>query len=122
MELIKINEDERGFIYVVKDLLEGNKEFTLLEIKKGAARGGCLHSKDEYFAVISGKVKIISGDKEWEAKAGDSGSFLANTPHAFIGIEDSIISEWGMTFQEKTLNLKDDSLRKLVDETNQKNL
>ncbi|KHO47133.1 cupin domain-containing protein [Candidatus Pacearchaeota archaeon] len=122
MELVKINEDKRGFIYVVKDLLEGGKEFTILEIKKGAARGGCLHSKDEYFVIISGKVKIILGSKEWEVKTGESGTFPANTPHAFIGIEDSIISEWGMTFQEKDLDRKEEFLRRIVDETNKKNI
>ena len=122
MELAKINEDKRGFVYVVNGLLEEKREFTILEIKKGAARGGCLHSKDEHFVVISGRVKIIYGDKEWEAKAGESGTFLANVPHAFIGIEDSIISEWGLTFEEKDLNRKDDSLRRIVDEANKKNL
>ena len=120
MELKKVHEDKRGFIYVISDLLNERREFTILEIKKGAARGGCLNSKDENFVIIKGKVKVICGQKEWEAKTGESGTFLANIPHAFIAIEDSIVSEWGITTQEKELDRKEPSLKRIVDEINEK--
>lgn len=118
MKLEKIHEDARGGIYLVKDLLEDNKEFTFMEIKKGYARGGCIHSNKEYFAVVKGKVKFIIGDDEKIFEAGASGYYNAGTPHAFIGLEDSIVSEWGITTEEKNLDKKDSALRKMVDEIN----
>ena len=121
MELKLIHEDKRGYIYLVENLLEDNKEFTFMEIKKGFARGGCVHSNKEYFAVIKGKVKLILGDKEKNLNAGSSGFLPAGTPHAFIGIEDSIVSEWGITSEEKKLDKKDTVLRKIVDDTNNSN-
>lgn len=121
MELKKIHEDERGFIYIVKDLLEGNKEFSFLEIKRGYARGGCMHSKNENFVVIKGKIRVICGDKELEAHQGDSGTFPAYQPHAFIALEDSIVSEWGITTKEKEEDKKDPKLKKIVEKYNKKN-
>lgn len=121
MDLKLIHEDKRGYIYLVEGLLEDNKEFTFMEIKKGFARGGCLHSNKEYFAVIKGKVNFIIGDEEKVLEAGYSGSFPAGTPHAFVGIEDSIVSEWGITSEEKKLDKKDLPLRKIVDEINNSN-
>lgn len=121
MRLRLIHEDKRGGIYLVEDLLEGNKEFTFMEIKKGFARGGCVHSNKEYFAVIKGKVKFIIGDKEKILEAGSSGFFLEGIPHAFIGLEDSIVSEWGITSEEKKLDKKDNKLRKIVDDINNSN-
>ena len=120
MELRKIHEDQRGFIYLVKDLLENNKEFTFLEIKKGLARGGCYHTKNENFVVIKGKVKVICGSKTWEAIQGDSGTFPAFEPHAFEALEDSIVSEWGITTEEKERDVKNPELRKIIDEINNK--
>jgi len=43
---IKLNkefEDKRGAIYIAKGVLDQGKEFSFLEMKKGSARGGCLH-------------------------------------------------------------------------------
>ena len=119
-ELEKIHEDKRGGIYLVKNLLEDEKEFTFMEIKTGYARGGCLHSNDEYFVVIKGKVKYICGEDEKELTAGDSGVIPAFKPHAFVGIEDSIVSEWGITSEEKMQDSKDEKLRSRVDQLNQK--
>ena len=118
MELKKIHEDKRGFIYLVKDLLEDDKEFTFMEIKNGFARGGCLHSKDENFVVIKGKVRVVSGNREWITNQGESGKFPAGEPHAFIALEDSIVSEWGITTEEKEADIKDPKLRSVVDEAN----
>jgi len=121
LELNKIHTDQRGYIYLVKDLLKNDKEFTFLEIKKGYARGGCLHSKDENFVVIKGQVKVICGNREWEAKQGDSGVFPAFEPHAFIALEDSIVSEWGITTEEKEMDKKDPKLREIIDQANREN-
>jgi mannose-6-phosphate isomerase-like protein (cupin superfamily) len=121
MELKKIHEDERGFIYLVKDLLEDSKEFTFLEIKKGFARGGCLHSNDENFLIVKGKVRCITGEQERILDAGESGTFPAKVPHAFIALEDSIVSEFGITTEEKEKDVKDPKLRQIIDKINQEN-
>lgn len=120
INLSKITEDERGAIFLVENLLE-NKEFTFMEIKGGFARGGCLHSNDEFFAVIRGKVRFICGDEEKELSAGDAGKIIASKPHAFIALEDSIVSEWGITTAEKKADVKDKKLRGLVDSINKEN-
>jgi len=118
MELKKIHEDQRGYIYLVKNLLEDNKEFTFLEIKKGYARGGCLHSKDENLVVIKGKVRYICGDREKILSQGNAEITPAGEPHAVIALEDSIVSEWGVTTEEKEINRKDDRLKMVVDKIN----
>ncbi|GIU68444.1 MAG: hypothetical protein KatS3mg093_331 [Candidatus Parcubacteria bacterium] len=120
MELKKIHEDKRGYIYLVKDLLDGGKEFTFLEIKKGYARGGCMHSEDEYFVVLAGKIKYIHGDLEEIVSMGESKKIPAREPHAFIALEDSIVSEWGVTTEEKEKDKKDPKLRGLIDKINKK--
>jgi|SRR3989338_2014273 len=121
MELKKIHEDKRGYIYLVEDLLKGNKEFTFLEIKKGFARGGCLHSKDENFVVIKGRIEYIHGEKKEIVTSGESRTIPAFEPHAFIALEDSIVSEWGITTKEKEMDKKDPKLRGIIDELNNKN-
>jgi len=120
MELKKIHGDKRGYIYLVENLLENGKEFTFLEVKKGAARGGCLHENDEYFVVIKGKIKYIHGNKEEIISQGESKTIPAEEAHAFIGIEDSIVSEWGITSEEKGMDKKDSEMRKMIDEINEK--
>ncbi len=119
MNLEKIHEDARGSIYLVKDLLSENKEYTFMGINKGYARGGCLHSNDEYFVVINGKVRYICGEEEHILSAGNSGLIPANKAHAFIALEDSIVSEWGITSEEKVMDKKDPKLRWLVDSLNE---
>jgi mannose-6-phosphate isomerase-like protein (cupin superfamily) len=118
LELKKIHEDERRIIYLVKDLLPENKEFTFIRLNKGKAIGGCYHSEDEHYVVISGKTKVLIGNEEKKAVAGDSGIFPARVPHAFIALEDSIISEWGITTEEKEFNVKDPEMRQILDKLN----
>jgi quercetin dioxygenase-like cupin family protein len=119
MEFIKIHEDKRGYIYLVKDLLKDNKEFTFLEVKKGFARGGCLHSNDENFVVVKGKIHYIVGDAEKVVNAGEGEVIPAGKAHAFVGIEDSIVCEWGITSEEKNMDKKDAGLRARVDRINE---
>lgn len=118
MKLERIHEDKRGAIYLVEGLLEDKKEYTFMEINQGYARGGCFHTNDEYFTVIKGKVKYICGVNENILEAGNAGRIPAHEPHAFIAIEDSIVSEWGITSEEKRLDVKDSKLRSLVDAIN----
>ena len=118
MELKKIHEDKRGYIYLVENLLKDGKEFTFLEVKKGAARGGCLHENNEYFVVIKGRIKYLHGNKEEIVSSGESRTIPAGEPHAFIGIENSIVSEWGITSEEKRMDKKDSEMRKMIDEIN----
>lgn len=119
-KLHKEFEDKRGAIYIVKDLLENNKEFSFLELKKGAARGGCLHSNNEFYVVVKGKLRYVHGGKEEIVSAGQSGQIVAGEPHAFFALEDSFVSEWGITTEEKKKDVKDPNLRKTVDEFNSK--
>jgi len=117
--LEKIHKDARGGIYSIQDLLENNKEFAFLEVNQGHARGGCFHSKDENLVVIKGKIKLILGHEEKIISQGESTLIPANVPHAFIGIEDSIVAEWGITTEEKQSDIKDPDLRRKVDEVNE---
>jgi len=120
MELKKIHEDARGGIYLVQDLLEGGKEFTFLEVKQGYARGGCLHSNDEYFVVVKGKIEYWHGDQKEIVSIGESRKIPAREAHAFMGLEDSIVSEWGITSEEKGMDRKDSEMRGLIDKINGK--
>jgi len=114
----RVNEDVRGAIFVVENLLEDNKEFTFLEIKEGFARGGCVHDNEEFFVVIKGKVKFVCGNNEKILVQGESAVIPAKNPHAFFALEDSIVSEWGITTEEKKKDIKDKELRARVDKVN----
>jgi len=118
LKLSKIHEDKRGAIFLVENLLEDNKELTFMEIKMGFARGGCLHSNDEFFAVIRGRVRYLYGEKERCMVQGESGKIPANVPHAFIALEDSIVSEWGIITAEKKADIKDEKMREKVEGIN----
>jgi mannose-6-phosphate isomerase-like protein (cupin superfamily) len=120
MELKKIHEDARGGIYLVEGLLEGGKEFTFLELNKGYARGGCLHTNDEYFVVVKGKIEYIHNDQKEIVSVGESRTIRAGEAHAFIGLEDSIVSEWGITSEEKGMDRKNPELRGLIDKINER--
>ncbi|MBU3923822.1 MAG: DegT/DnrJ/EryC1/StrS family aminotransferase [Nanoarchaeota archaeon] len=115
----KIHEDSRGAIHLAEGLLKGGKEFTFLEVKKGAARGGCVHDKDEYMVIVSGAIRYICGDSEEVLRVGDSRMIPAGKAHAFIGIEDAIVSEWGITSGEKKMDVKDSEMRAMVDRVNE---
>ena len=121
IELKKIHEDQRGYIYLVKNLLSDDREFTFLETKKGFARGGCLHSKDENLVVIKGKIRYMFGDEEKIMSQGESTIIPAGVPHAWVALEDSILSEWGITSEEKGMDVKNPEMRKIIDEMNKKN-
>lgn len=121
--------DKRGAIYVLDGLLKGGikgNEINYLELRKGAGRGACYHTNDENFVVYEGKIKYIHG-KEGESlieeivSKGESRIIPAGEIHAFVGIDPfSIVSEWGITTEEKRLDRKDPKLRALIDNLNSK--
>ena len=120
IKLIDIHEDKRGYIKAIENMLPDGREFAFLEVKKGYARGGCLHTEDEYLTVVKGKIKLYLGDKEEIISEGESKKILKNVPHAFVGITDSIVAEWGIKTEEKQKDIKVPSLRKVVDDINKK--
>ena len=77
-----------------------------------------MHSNDENLVVVKGTIKFILGDKEKILVAGESALIPALQPHAFIGVEDSIVAEWGITSAEKNMDKKDSKLRGIVDSIN----
>ena len=118
MEITKVHEDERRSIHVVEKLLPDNKEFTFIHLKKGKAIGGCIHSTDEYYTIIHGKVKILLNDFSSYNEIGAGGMFKKNEPHAMVAIEDSIIIEWGVDKSKPENNRKDSKMRAEVDRIN----
>ncbi len=120
IELKKVHEDERREIYSVERLLQDGKEFTFIILKDKKALGGCIHSTDEYYAVISGKVKVILDGYDFELEAGGSGIFEEGEPHAIVALEDSIIIEWGVDKSKPENNLMDSKMREEVNKINEK--
>ncbi len=118
MKIKKVHEDKRRSIYVVEKLLPDNKEFTFIHLKKGKAIGGCIHSTNEYYAIILGKVKIILNGFNFYNEIGEGGMFKKNEPHAMVAIEDSIIIEWGVDKSKPENNLKDSKMRAEVNKIN----
>ncbi len=119
LNMKKIHEDNRGYIYLISNLLENNKEFTFLETKTGYARGGCLHPRDEYLVIVKGRIKLLLGDEEKVLSMGESIKIPANKTHAWVALEDSITAEWGVTEEEK--KGRDLELRKIIDQINEAN-
>ena len=120
-KVIKAHEDNRGTIYSLSGIASDGKEITILDTRKGFARGGCIHDiNDEYVTVLEGVVKYWVGDEHPEIlRKGMSTIIPANTPHMLVAQTDSIVVEWGKTKDE--LDGKDLEMRKKVDEINARN-
>ena len=118
MELIKAHEDNRRSIHIVDGLLNDNKEFSIIKLKKGKAIGGCKHSRIEYMCLLSGCIVTQLGDKDFVMFPGESKEILPYVPHMFVAEDDSIICEWGITTEEKENNKKDEKMLVLVNEIN----
>lgn len=114
--------DDRRDIFANQDLL-GGKEWSIIKLKKGKAIGGCFHSVDENWAVISGSVIISQKLGELiENKVcapGDAGTFYAGNGHNMHALEDSIVLEWGVTKDEKQLNQKEPEMLQIVKDINE---
>lgn len=120
MELIKVSDDERRTIYAVNNMLLNDAEFTFIHLNKGYAIGGCVHSKKEYYVVVKGIVFVKTNEAEFILSAGEGGIFEAGEPHAFFGMNNCIISEWGISAKEKENDKKDNKMIKFVDAVNEK--
>lgn len=119
MELIKAHEDSRRSIHIIDGLLDKNKEFSIIKLKKGKAIGGCMHSKIEYMCLLSGCIVTKFGkEKEQIMFPGESKEILPYVPHMFVAEDDSIVCEWGITTEEKILSEKNQEMLVLVNNIN----
>lgn len=89
-------EDSRGKIIF---LSHGDKEISLVEIKKGHARGGVYHNFETKLLILNGKIEYreenIHTGKE-QIKILESTSVILIEPemaHIFKALEDSIFVE-----------------------------
>ena len=120
MKLVKVHSDDRRSIHVLQNLLKDKKEFSIIKLKKNKAIGGCMHNDKEYYIILEGKVMVRTNNSEIEGKMGDGGIFHKNTPHMFIGLEDSIICEFGITEDEKINSPKHIQMLEEVKRLNEK--
>lgn len=119
LKLKQIHKDDRGEIYLILGNLKEYEEITLFSTNKGFARGGCIHKiNDEFNVVLEGKIRYFVGEKEVLMKAGDSLKIPRDTPHYFISLTDSLVSEWGCSPEEKIEKYK--PFRDIVDNINKK--
>ena len=81
MKLKEIHTDERRKISLIDGMFSDDKEFTIIELNKNKAAGGCLHEVDEFFCIISGIVLAKIGDEVKLLEAGESGCIKAGSPH-----------------------------------------
>jgi mannose-6-phosphate isomerase-like protein (cupin superfamily) len=114
MEFKLESSDERREIYANSELLSTKKEISFIKLKKGKAIGGCKHSCQENFVVWEGRVMVVTkamGQKYSKLYcSGESGIFPAGVAHMMIGESDALISEWGVSTEEKKQNKKDEEL------------
>ena len=119
MNLIKIHEDKRGYVYTIEDEHLGYPEMTFFFTRKGFARGGCIHTEhDEHFSVVSGDLLFYCGDDIQRLSSGMSYLTPKNTPHYLIAKEDCMVIEWGANKEEK--GVKDPKFREIVNNINDK--
>jgi len=95
----QIHEDARGKIYQLKF---GDREFLILETKKGFRRGGDYHKTWQFDVVLSGEVlftyidihrnpKISTNVKKLQ---GEKVVFFPNEPHMLTALTDCLVLEW----------------------------
>jgi len=119
MKLTKIFKDFRGEIFSLTENPLTVPEVSIMTCKAGLARGGCVHHKSkEHLCVIEGVIQYVYGEdkKHVMLHAGQSITIEPNTPHFFLSITDSIVSEWGPQLEEK--QEKYEPFRKIVMEIN----
>jgi mannose-6-phosphate isomerase-like protein (cupin superfamily) len=117
-KVVKVHEDNRGTIYSLSGITSDGKEITVLDTRRGFARGGCVHNvSQEYVTVLEGIVKYWIGDEHPEIlRKGMSTVIPAKTPHMLVAQTDCIVMEWGKTKDE--LDGKDLEMRKKVEKIN----
>jgi mannose-6-phosphate isomerase-like protein (cupin superfamily) len=112
-----VDSDKRRTILANTTLLSG-KEISIIKLNKKKAIGGCAHSENEYWAVVSGEVIVSTGPENKVAFPGDAGIFPADVPHAFYALQESIIMEWGLEKSIKENSPKDKEMLNRVNELN----
>lgn len=96
LRLEKQMEDVRGKIFFFS---QENKRFSLVEMKKGFARGGHYHNFDQIHIILTGKIEyhkkdLLRDEEDVEViNSPDSVLIPAKTPHLFIALEDSSFIE-----------------------------
>lgn len=114
MELNKVHSDSRRTISVISGLLDGDKEFSIIELKPGKACGGCKHSNDENFIILRGNVLVFINDERMKCREGYNGMFYAGDVHGFYSEKGATIVEYGITEKEKLNNKKDKKMLKEI--------
>jgi len=116
-----IHKDYRGSIHC---FYVGTKEYSILETKKGYARGGCVHGDDvEYFTILEGKIEYwmeLNGKMRCVVyNKGKSSWVPRGSVHYSLALQDTVMMEWNTDVQNM---VQDPLTRKKVEEINQKNL
>lgn len=116
----EVHSDDRRRI-LANDTLLGGREVSIIDLKKGKAIGGCMHSEDEFMFILDGYVLCNFGSG-WELKKEGFGFVIpAGTPHAFMApMEDCLIIESGLTREQKEHPERDYELKEEVDLLNAK--
>ena len=116
MKLKTVHVDDRRRIYLIEDMLMDRSEFTIIDINKNKAIGGCIHPTAEFFCIIEGEVWVKIGESTQIMTAGQSGYIPANYPHMFVGITSATVIEWGVKPEDKGTH--DKQMRKEVNVIN----
>jgi hypothetical protein len=99
--------DDRREILTNTTLLDGT-EISIIYLKKGKAIGGCVHGRNENFALLKGRAILVTHKNDVRClNPGQGGVIEKWTPHAFKAMEDSVIMEYGLTPEEKINSPKD---------------
>jgi len=110
-----IHKDSRGTITCF--YIDG-VEYTILQTRKGFARGGCIHNVVEHAAVLQGEVEYhIRGNAAFKVQKGDNVHVQSETPHYFVSLTDSIVLEWNAPPDQK--KRKDTEWRSMVEKINE---
>jgi len=113
LKLNRIYEDKRGEIYTITD--KDDNEITILITRAGKARGGCIHQEEEHILVLSGYAEYNINDSINYCHKGGGLIIPRDTPHYYISHTDSVILEWGASFNN---TIKDKETRKIVEDIN----
>ena len=116
----RVHEDFRRSIDLIEEFFDDNREFTIINLKKGKAIGGCIHSIIEYMVVVEGEVFVTIGNVKEFLIDGDSRTIPPETPHMFHAKIDSKIIEFGVPASDKTR--KDKKMLKEVIKINEKSI
>lgn len=117
MILNKIQEDNRGSIFILEGLSDFS-ELKLIKTNKGYARGGCVHSQNEYFYILEGKLDLFIGSEIYKNISSGFGIIIsAYQPHYIVSLTDSIFMEYGADFEG---TIKNEEFLQIVKGINEK--